>query len=264
MAVSRTRIEELYPEEYLVEEDDMSDNTAQTQLMLYLIQVLSWYYRLQNWFVIGNLQIKHPAIRNSQNKISPDVLVFKGIEIDQQSRDYMGSWRVDKTHPPPPVVFEIGSEDTWENDIELGERQKPKIYGRIGVREYYAYDPSPKRLWRGKPRLLGWRYNEQGEPIALTPDERGWLWSEELDSWLGAAGNYLRLYDQNGLQRLTGREAEEQARQQEEKARKAAQAKARKEAEARKAGEEARQEAEAAKAKAWAKLRELGIDPESL
>jgi len=214
MAMSKTKIPEINPEEYLVEEDEMSENSAQFQLILYLVQVLAYYYRVENWFVIGDMMLIYPAIENSRHSISPDVLVFKGIEISQEERKYMASWRISDNRPAPPVVFEISSDATWRNDIERGEQQKPNIYGRIGVKEYYAYDPFKERVWQGEPRrLLGWRYEESGKLIALEPDKRGWLWSEELDSWLGEAGEYLRLYDQNGVRRLTEAEAGNEARE---------------------------------------------------
>jgi Uma2 family endonuclease len=160
--------------------------------------------------VVGDLKLIHPKIQNSRHSISPDVLVFKGIAISQEERKYMASWRIEENHPAPPVVFEISSDATWKNDIERGEQQKPAIYERIGVKEYYAYDPFHERVWQGEPRrLLGWRYEESSKPIAIIPDERGWLWSEELDSWLGADGEYLRLYDRAGNLRLTNTEAAE-------------------------------------------------------
>ncbi len=211
--MSKTKILEIYPEQYLVEEDEMSDNSAQFQLMVYLVQVLAYYYRLENWFVIGDMMLLHPSIRNSTRQITPDVLVFKGIEIGQEERKYMSSWSISDNRPAPPVVFEVSSEKTWKNDIRLGEWQKPRLYGQIGVSEYFAYDPFKERVWQGEEhRLLGWRYDEQGQPIALIPDKRGWLWSDELESWLGSDGENLRLYNRDGQQRLTGFEAEAQAR----------------------------------------------------
>ncbi len=59
---------------------------------------------------------------------------------------------------------------------------------------------------------MGWRY-EANRIIELEPDERGWLWSEELESWLVADGSFLRLYDRDGQKRLTEGEALETARQ---------------------------------------------------
>ena len=253
MTMSKIKIPEIYPAEYLIEEDEMSENGVQYQLVSYLVQILLWYYRQENWYVIGNLMLIHPAIENSRHSITPDLSVFKGIEISQQRRKNMPSWRIDKNHPAPPVVLEIGSKETWDNDIKLGERQKPRIYGRIGVKEYFAYDPYEERLWE-EERLRGWKYEEEGQPQGLVANERGWLWSEELDSWLGADGDYLRLYDREGTLRLTKAEAQDEAKQVESQARQMAETKARQETEARKKAEEkARKEAQSRIAEAKAR-----------
>jgi hypothetical protein len=106
----------------------------------------------------------------------------------------------------------------------------------MGVKEYFAYDPNDPQYWRDKSRRLrGWRLS--GDQLQeLKPDERGWLWSEELDSCLGADGEFLRLYDKPGNMRLTKAETEQAAKEAER----------------------------TAKEVAWAKLRELGINPEDL
>ncbi len=70
----------------------------------------------------------------------------------------------------------------------------------------------------------------------MLADERGWLWSDELEGWLAAEREHLRLDDADGVMRLTGEEAERAAKEQER----------------------------AAKERAWAKLQELGFNPEDL
>jgi len=204
---------ELYPEEYLLEEDEMGESNAQFRLIKYLVEVLEWYYRLKDWLIAGNLELHHPAIQNTQAKITPDVIVFKGILITEEERQSLSSWDISSEALAPPVVFEISSRATWRNDIWAGSQRKPAIYGRIGVKEYFTYDPHQPRIWKGLEarRLLGWRY-ENSEPVELEADEQGRLWSEELESWLVADGSFLRLYDRDGNLRLREGEAREQAR----------------------------------------------------
>jgi hypothetical protein len=79
--------------------------------------------------------------------------------------------------------------------------------------------------------------------VEQSADTPGRLWSAELESWLVPDGALLRLHDHNQQLRLTEGEAERAAKEAERTA---------KEAE------------RAAKEAAWAKLRELGIDPEQL
>lgn len=108
-------------------------------------------------------------------------------------------------------MIEVSSPSTWRTDIEGGLADKVVLYGRMGVQLYLAYDPNQPQVWRrvqGR-RLLGWRYDEQGQPQPLAADERGWLWCAELDSWAGDDGYLLRLYDPAGHQRLTAAEQAE-------------------------------------------------------
>ena len=216
MALRREDLLERYPEEYLLEEDEMGESNSQYQLAIYLVDVLKWYYQEQNWLVTGNLELHHPAIQNSKHKIIPDVVVFKDIELTEEVQADLTSWKINQRHPAPPVIFEISSASTWGNDIEEGEKRKPEIYGRIGVQEYFAYDPNPTPVWQNQEgrRLLGWRYVwNNPTPQPLLSDERGRLWSEVLESWLVPDGAYLRLYDREGQLRLTGREAERAGRE---------------------------------------------------
>ncbi|MEI7556732.1 hypothetical protein, partial [Candidatus Chlorohelix sp.] len=122
------------------------------------------------------------------------------------------------------------------------------------------------------------RYTDEGEAAPIEPDEQGRLWSEELESWLAADGLFLRLYDRNGAMRLTKGEAEREGRLAERVMRLAEEAEKQMEREGRlaefqraererteKEAEHQRAERERAeKEAAWAKLRELGIDPEKL
>ena len=282
-----------YYDSHPTRKDLMSDSIPSLNNFLYLLNLLKWHYPAQSNFVGGNISIyQSPQIK--EYPISPDVAVFKGIGLSEEEQQQTKSWRMMLTNrPAPQVVFEICSGETWHEDIDLDK--KPREYGLMGVKEYYAYDPNQPRLWKDQkigPRLLGWRYGEDKQAQRIEPDERGWLWSEELQSWVGEDGVYLRIYDQKGELRLTqaedaerreaaarleeaeARRREVAARQQEAEAKQAAAAARLEEAEARQREAEAKQnEAEArqgentersSKEIAWAKLRELGIDPESL
>lgn len=218
--IARPALAKSYPEEYLVEQDEeVSAKHAHTQLIRYLVLLLEWLYHKENWFIASEIIHKHPAIRNSRNKIVPDIAVFKGIEVPVEERTDMGTWYIKPPlRPCPPLVFEVCSARTWPTDIGSDPRHKPAIYGRIGVKEYFAYDPYDEPVWDdeqvGEIRLLGWRY-EQNLPVPIQPDAQGRLWSEQLESWLVADGAFLRLYDQDGNLRLTETETVRLAQQQE-------------------------------------------------
>jgi len=140
------------------------------------------------------------------------------------------------------------------------------MYARMGVKEYYAYDPNEPPLRRGRGRrLFGWHLErDRREMRELLPSQDGRLWSPYLASWLVPDREYLRLYDSQGQRRLTRAEAET-LRADEEKRRDEIEAR-RAEAETERAEMEAqRAETTTKSARALAeKLRSLGIDPDQL
>ncbi len=200
--------------EYLLREDEMGDSVAQKVLLTYLSAVLAHLYRETGWFVARNLSFYHAAVRNGQHLISPDIAVFVGLMLPPAEQRRVTSWEMRPSkgqtpRPAPTVVFEVSSASTWKTDIAPGEASKPWLYGQMGAREYFAYDPNDPPVWRTTQRqwlgrrLLGWRYDAGGLPVALEPDAQGRLWSAALDSWLVPDEDLLRLYDTAGALRLT-------------------------------------------------------------
>ncbi|MDQ2730635.1 MAG: Uma2 family endonuclease [Armatimonadota bacterium] len=217
---------EYYYDNHVTREDLMGESEPQDRLLRYLMDVLEWLYRSEGWYIARNLNLYRVRQRR-EKPIAPDVAVFKGVVLTHEPEEYIRSWTVETPDDiAPSVVFEIASDKTWRQDVRL----KPPIYAAMGVPEYFFYDSRPTRKRGvghrpGAVRLRGW-FAQHGEAVAMTPDERGWLWSDELDSWLAPDGPLLRLYDRDGALRLTGQVAER-----------------------------------AAKEQAWAKLRAAGIDP---
>ena len=224
-----------YYESHPTKEDLMGTSLAHSRLVHYLMNLLEWYYRVERWLIGENLQI-YQTTEYKEYPLAPDVAVFKGVVISAAEERRLRSWRIQEGRPAPTVVFEIASQETWKEDLEPDK--KVGSYGRMGVKEYFAYDPHEPRVWTKEyhqTRLLGWRYLD-GNPQPLKADERCGLWSEELESWLVPDEGFFRLYDQNGKMRQTQAQDTEQREMAERTAKEAA----------------------------WAKLRELGIDPETL
>ena len=98
---------------------------------------------------------------------------------------------------------------------------------------------------------MRWRLDAQcKEMVEMMANSEGWLWSEQLESWLVPDEAYLRLYDREHQMRLTGEEAQAQRAEI-----------------AYERAETADERAEAAIRKAEAlaeKLRSLGINPDEI
>jgi hypothetical protein len=139
--------------------------------------------------------------------LSPDIALFKGIELNETAQFELRSWSPQTKLPPPDVVFEFTAHPEWQWRYTLTE--KPSLYRDLGVKEFYAYDGL--NTWQGENTFLrGWRF-EGEQIIGLEPDERGWLWSEELNSFVEGQDKLLLLYDRAGRERLTEFQALEEA-----------------------------------------------------
>lgn len=69
---------------------------------------------------------------NSKKFIVPDIYIVKGVE--KKTRRVYKIW---EEKVAPTVVFEIASESTWQKDVTI----KRRLYEKIGVAEYYVFDP---------------------------------------------------------------------------------------------------------------------------
>lgn len=96
----------------------------------------------------------------------------------------------------PNVIVELMSPRTKNKDRKTNKRKYEQIFHTL---DYFFYDPETEEF-------RGWRLDEE-RYVPLAPNDRGWLWSEELGLWLGTwygslgTGNtalWPRFYDSNG------------------------------------------------------------------
>ena len=186
---------------YIYPEDDLPWVQIQIHLRSYFFDLVEFMYEVENWFYTGNLEIFPPDDTYPFRSLVPDFALFKGVVLSPDEQAVLSHWKIDGSHrPPPTVVVEVSSHTTWKNDLD----PKPEHYRLLGVKEYIAFDPL--KIWHDKVQLRVWRYTESGKE-ELVPDERGWIWSEVLESWLVPDDAYLRFYDRNGHIRLTSVQA---------------------------------------------------------
>src|SRR3954468_5806660 len=112
----------------------------------------------------------------------PDVFVALGAEAG--CRRTFKTWVEGR---PPTVVFEVTSASTRRED----EVFKPRTYARIGVEEYFLYDPTADYL---SPPLVG--YSLTGDnALPIVADAKGALVSKKLGLRLWLEGAELGLAD---------------------------------------------------------------------
>ena len=125
---------------------------------------------------------------NDQRSVQPDVFVAFGPSRDRE-RDVWKVWEEGKL---ADFVLEVTSKSTRGED----EGRKRDIYRRMGVTEYWQFDPTGDYL---NPRLKGRRLNARRayRPIPLTTAPDGTLYGESkvLALHLCPDGRHLRLFD---------------------------------------------------------------------
>lgn len=150
--------------------------------LLGLLQTLRSHYRLDdNVYVGGNMLFYYVEGKPSEFKV-PDVFVVKGI-----AKHMRRTYKMWEEQTAPCVIFEITSRGTRREDFGA----KRSLYQRLGVQEYYLFDPMAEYL---RPPLQGFTL-VAGRYQPLTPQEDGSIWSQELGLDLRPEGATLRLFD---------------------------------------------------------------------
>jgi Uma2 family endonuclease len=105
---------------------------------------------------------------NPRAVFAPDVFVVHGVPKEPERRTFK-IWEEGRA---PSFVLEISSRSAWVEDLG----NKKAICARLGVREYFLWDPEGEYL---TPRLQGYRL-QGGEYHRIAPDHGGGVASETL------------------------------------------------------------------------------------
>ena len=165
----------------------MAENDAQRDAIMYGVAALTRYFKdRRDVYVSGDLLIYYEA-GNPRVSIAPDVFVVFGVE--KRRRLNYKLWEEGRA---PAFVLEVASPSTWREDVG----PKRSVYARLGVREYWQYDPLGDHL---PARLQGERLTPSGyarQPVATALDGTLTLRSETLGLELRAApGREMRFRD---------------------------------------------------------------------
>lgn len=194
--------------------------------IILLLNCLEWLWRDRNdFYAAGNLTIYYSQKkRKDQDFRGPDFFVV--LDTERKTRKSWVVWDEDGKYPN--FILEILSESTANVDREL----KKKLYqNTFRTPNYFWFDPYTLEF-AGFDLVVG-RY----QPIE--PNNQGYLWSQQLELYLGIHQGLLRFFTADGELVPTPEEQADSERQQKEIA---------------------QQKAE----RLAAKLRELDIDPDKI
>ena len=157
----------------------MAETDVHRDEMLALIESLKDHFRDElDVYVAGNNFIYYEQ-GNPRAVFSPDTYVVFGVE-KKQRRIY----KLWEEYQPPSFVMEMSSRKTIQEDVG----KKKALCARLGVREYFLYDPEAEVL---EPPLQGFYLVENAvmpEYRRIEPNEDGSVASKVL-------GLLLRLED---------------------------------------------------------------------
>lgn len=193
MSLQSPSIEVVYPES---DGKPMGETDLHRDWMVRIIDLLKHRYAGQRVYVSGDLLVYYQE-GNPRKFVVPDAFVVK--DCDPGPRRTFLIWKEERV---PNVVFETTSLASKKKDT----RDKPELYARLGIPEYFVYDPTADYL---DPPLAGYRLTPAGY-VRLEPDARGRLRSEELSVELLLEDGELAVYDAaSGERLLTEAEAAE-------------------------------------------------------
>jgi len=191
-------------------------------------------------YVGGNMMMYYTP-GNGREHVSADV--FATFAVERGMRERWMTWEEGGLFAD--VVFEISSPSTIKEDLG----KKMRLYARLGVGEYYLYDPQRNN----RPPFAGYRLVDgQYEPMTRLVGVEGYR-SEALGAELRVIGPWLRIIDPvTGApapvpaELAAARDQAEAARAHAEAARSGAEARAFAEAGARREAESEKQHADTA------------------
>lgn len=213
------------PSDLLSDEPPLETYRHLKQLILLLTSLERLWQDRQDFFAAGNMSIYYSNRQlKSEDVRGPDFFVV--LNTERKERKSWVVWGEDGKYPN--FILEILSDSTAKNDRGL----KKQLYQDVfRTPEYFWFDPYTLEFAGFK---LNYRRYEQ-----IVPNEQGWLWSDELQLYLGIVSEKLRFFTPEAELVPTPEEAEEAERNR----------------------------AEAAEARAerlLRKLREMGVDPDQL
>lgn len=208
----------LKEEDLIFDEDEpLESDWHATQIGLLKESVAQLFKGRTDYFCGGNMFIyfkeeqAYDVRRNRPTYKGPDMFLVKGVDGTKRRKGWV-VWLEAGRYPD--LIFELISPKTARKDREENKELYAKVFR---TPEYFWYDPD-------EDELKGFRLNgTQYQPIE--PNERGWLWSQELGAYvavwdgvyLNRPDRWVRFYRADGTLVPTVAEELEQERQRAER-----------------------------------------------
>ena len=178
----------------------MGETDLHRDWMVRILEIMRYRYRAQRVYVASDLIVYYKK-GDPTKSVVPDDFVVK--DCDPGRRRTFKIWEEGRT---PDVVFEVTSRGSRTED----KIWKPQIYERLGIFEYFLYDPTSDYL---DPPLQGFRL-DKSRYRRIRPNKACLIDCRSLGITLGVDDGELVLRDLlTGDVLLTRAEAAEAARE---------------------------------------------------
>ncbi len=241
------------PSDLLSDEPQLETYRHLTQIFLFLSCLEWWWQDRNDFFAAGNLSVYYNTrqLRNKDFR-GPDFFVV--LNTERRERKSWVVWEEDGKYPN--FILEILSESTASVDRGL----KKQLYqDTFRTPEYFWFDPYTLEF-------AGFHLSKSVYE-SISPNEQGWLWSQQLELYLGIHNQQLRFFTPKGeLVPTPHEEAAKQVQVAQTAQQQAEQEQQRADQEQQRAEQEQqrREMAEQKTERFAARLRELGVDPAQL
>ena len=141
MSVTHKTEEIEYPES---DGKPMGETDLHRDWMVRILEILRQRYRGQRVYIASDLLVYYEEGQPTRFIVPDDFVV---LDCDPGRRRIFKTWKEGRV---PDVVFEVTSRGTSTHDIV----DKPVIYERMGVKEYFLFDPTGSYL---ETALQGYR-----------------------------------------------------------------------------------------------------------
>lgn len=124
----------------------MAETPWHLKEMLYLLEGMEDHFRDAADVHVGANQFLYYIEGDPRRVVAPDLFVVRGVP----KLPPRGTYKLWKEGRPPCLVVEVSSDSTRDEDLKT----KRECYERMGVDEYFLFDPFGDYL---DPRLQGYR-----------------------------------------------------------------------------------------------------------
>ena len=171
----------VFPPGDLYSDEPALESDLHLRQIILLLTCLDWLWRDRNdYYSAGNLTVYYsPRQKKSELFRGPDFFVVLGTE-----RKPRKSWVVwEEEGKYPNVIVELLSDSTADTDRGL----KKEIYqNTFRTLEYFWFDPVSLEFQGFELQRSGYQ--------PLQPNPQGWLWSQQLELFLGIHDQKLRYF----------------------------------------------------------------------